>query len=38
MDHEYPAEQEAYHGGLLDKFVEFTGPQTQVVLIFLTKS
>lgn len=26
MDHQYPAEQEAYHGGLLDKFVEFTGP------------
>jgi phospholipase C len=25
MDHQYPAEQEAYHGGLLDKFVEFTG-------------
>ena len=23
MDHEYPAEQQAYHGGLLDKFVEF---------------
>jgi phospholipase C len=25
MDHQYPAEQETYHGGLLDKFVEFTG-------------
>lgn len=23
MDHEYPAEQQAYHGGLLDKFIEF---------------
>src|SRR6476660_9347353 len=23
MDHEYTAEQQAYHGGLLDKFVEF---------------
>ena len=26
MNHEYTAEQKAYHGGLLDKFVEFTGP------------
>jgi phospholipase C len=25
MDHDYLAEQKAYHGGLLDKFVEFTG-------------
>ena len=23
MDHEYSAEQQAYHGGLLDKFIEF---------------
>jgi len=23
MDHEYPTEQQAYHGGLLDKFIEF---------------
>lgn len=26
MNHEYTAEQQAYHGGLVDKFVEFTGP------------
>jgi phospholipase C len=26
MNHEYTAEQQAYHGGLLDKFIEFTGP------------
>ncbi len=26
MNHEYTAEQKAYHGGLLDKFIEFTGP------------
>jgi phospholipase C len=26
MNHEYTAEQQAYNGGLLDKFVEFTGP------------
>ena len=26
MNHEYTAEQNAYHGGLVDKFVEFTGP------------
>ena len=26
MDHEYTAEQQAYNGGLLNKFVEFTGP------------
>jgi phospholipase C len=25
MDHDYLAEQKAYHGGLLDKFIEFTG-------------
>jgi len=25
MDHGYSAEQKAYHGGLADKFVEFTG-------------
>jgi hypothetical protein len=23
---DHPAEQETYHGGLFDKFVEFTGP------------
>ena len=26
MNHEYTAEQQAYRGGLVDKFVEFTGP------------
>ena len=26
MNHEYTAEQQAYHGGLVDKFVEYTGP------------
>jgi phospholipase C len=26
MNHEYTAEQNAYDGGLVDKFVEFTGP------------
>ena len=26
MNHQYTAEQQAYHGGLVDKFVEFTGP------------
>ena len=26
MNHEYTAEQKAYHGGLMDKFVEFTLP------------
>jgi phospholipase C len=26
MNHGYTAEQQAYHGGLVDKFVEFTGP------------
>ena len=26
MNHEYTAEQLAYNGGLVDKFVEFTGP------------
>ena len=25
MNHDYSAEQKAYHGGLVDKFVEFTG-------------
>ena len=25
MNHDYSAEQKAYHGGLMDKFVEFTG-------------
>jgi phospholipase C len=25
MNHDYSAEQQAYHGGLVDKFVEFTG-------------
>ena len=25
MNHDYLAEQKAYHGGLVDKFVEFTG-------------
>jgi phospholipase C len=26
MNHEYTAEQQAYHGGLVDKFVEYTHP------------
>src|SRR5262249_14804450 len=26
MNHEYDAEQKAYHGGLLDKFVEYASP------------
>jgi phospholipase C len=26
MNHEYTAEQQAYHGGLVDKFVEYTRP------------
>src|SRR5437588_12799703 len=29
MNHGYTAEQQAYHGGLVDKFVEFTGPTTK---------
>lgn len=30
MNHEYTAEQQAYHGGLVNKFVEFTGPTDKV--------
>lgn len=28
QDHEYTAEQQAVHGGLMDRFVEFTGART----------
>ena len=39
MDHEYPAEQQTYHGGLLDKFVEFaSSTDSGCALIQFTRS
>ena len=38
MDHEYPAEQEAYRGRDFDKFVEFTGPTDPVCTDFPHKN
>ena len=38
MDHEYPAEQQAYHGGLLDKFVEFASSTDSGCTMQFTRS